>query len=75
MIGQAQIIVCAHVQNAFATGDGDMSILGRGDYSLGFEKTLRLNFFERLRNLFFEFSDHMLAADYAEKLNQETIKP
>jgi hypothetical protein len=35
---------------------------------------LRLNFFESLRNLFFEFSDHKYAG-YAEKVNQETRKP
>ena len=58
MIGQAEIIVRAHVQHAFATGDRDVCILGTGDDTLGFEQALRFNFFERLRKLFFEFRDH-----------------
>ena len=58
MIGEAEIIVCAHVQHAFAVGDRDVRFLRRGDHSLGFEKTLRLNFFQCVRKLVFEFCDH-----------------
>ena len=58
MIGQAKIIVRAHVQHAFAAGDRDVGVLRTCDDALGFKQTLRFNFFERLRNLFFEFSDH-----------------
>ena len=58
MIGEPQIIVGTHVQHAFATGNGDVGILGCGNHPLGFEETLRFNFFECLRKLFFEFSDH-----------------
>ena len=59
MIGQAKIIVRTHVQHAFATGDRDVCILGTGDDALGFKQALRFNFFERLRKLFCEISDHM----------------
>ena len=59
MIGQAKIIVRAHVQHAFAAGDRNVGILRTGDDPLGFKQALRFNFFERLRKLFCEFSDHM----------------
>ena len=59
MIGETEIIVCAHVEHAFAAGDRDVRILRASDNSLRFEKTLRLNFLECLRNLIFEFRDHM----------------
>ena len=59
MIGQAEIIVRAHVEHAFAAGDRDVGILRTGDDPLGFEEALRFNFFERLRKLFCEFSNHM----------------
>ena len=58
MIGEAKIIVCAHVQHAFAAGDRDVRFLRTGDNSLGFEKTLRLNFVQCVRKLVFEFCDH-----------------
>jgi hypothetical protein len=58
MISKTEIIICTHIENAFAAGDGDVRALRSCDDSLGFEKTLRLNFFERLRNLLFEFGDH-----------------
>ena len=58
MIGEPEVIICAHVQHAFAAGDRDVRILRAGDHPLGFEKTLRFNFLQRLRKLFFEFSDH-----------------
>ena len=58
MIGQAEIIVCAHVQHAFAADDRNLRILRTGDDSLGFEKALRFNFLECLRKLFFEFREH-----------------
>jgi len=58
MIGEPEVIICAHVQHAFAARDRDMRILRAGDDPLGLEKTLRLNFLQRLRKPFFEFRDH-----------------
>ena len=58
MIGEPEVIICAHVQHAFASGDRNVRILWTRNDSLGLEKTLRLNVFERLRKLFFEFRDH-----------------
>jgi len=66
MIGQAEIIVCAHVEDAFAASDGDVRILWTCDDPLGFEEALRFNFLERLRNLLFEFRKHRWTADYAD---------
>jgi len=58
MIGEPEVIICAHVQHAFAARDRNVRILWTRNDSFGFEKTLRLNFLQRLRKLFFEFSDH-----------------
>ena len=58
MIGQPEIIVRAHVEDAFAAGDLDLGVLRTGDDALGLVKTLRFYFFERLRNLLFEFGEH-----------------
>ena len=58
MIGKPEIVIRTHVQHAFAACDRNVRILWTRDDSLGFEKTLRSNFFERLRKLFFEFRDH-----------------
>jgi hypothetical protein len=58
MIGEPQIIVCTHVEHAFAARDRNVRVLRTGDDTLGFEKTLRLNFFESLSDLIFEFSYH-----------------
>ena len=55
MIGQAKIIVRAHVQHAFAAGDRYVGVLWTCDDAFGFEQALRFNFFERLAKLFFEF--------------------
>src|ERR1043165_4717726 len=65
MIGEAQIIVCAHVQHTFAPDNADMRLLGRCNHPLSFEKALRFNFLECLRKLLFEFGDHR-TADYAD---------
>ena len=51
MIGQAEIIVRAHVEHAFAAGDRDVGVLRTGDDALGFEEALRFDFLERLRKL------------------------
>jgi len=51
-----------------------MRVLWTGDDALGFEEALRFNLLKCLRKLFFEFSEHR-TADYAEKTNQETMKP
>ena len=72
MIGEAKIIVGAHVQHAFATGNGDVGILGGGNHPLGLEETLRFNFFECLRKLFFEFSDHMRSRNYKSSHTKST---
>ncbi len=58
MIRQAEIIIRAHIEDAFATGHGDVRVLRRGDDAFGFVKSLRPYFFERLRKLLFEFSEH-----------------
>src|SRR5260370_19849292 len=59
MIGETEVIVCAHVEHAFAASDRNVRSLRTGDDPLSFEKTLRFNFIECLRNLFFEFGDHI----------------
>ncbi len=58
MIGQAKIIVRAHVQNAFAAGDRDVGVLRTCDDALGFKEALLFNVLQCLRKLFVEFSDH-----------------
>ena len=58
MIGETEIVVRAHVEDAFAAGDGNVGVLRRGDDPLGFEKSLRLYFFERLRKLLLKFGEH-----------------
>ena len=58
MISETEVIVCAHVEHAFAASDRNVRILRSGDDALGFEKTLRFNFIECLGNFFFEFRDH-----------------
>src|ERR1700687_4625127 len=58
MIREAEIIVRAHVEDAFAASDGDVRVLRRNDDALGFVKALRLYFIERLRKLLFEFGEH-----------------
>src|SRR5882762_1823770 len=60
MICEPKIIVRTHVEHAFAARDRDVRILWTRDDTLGFEKTLRLNFFESLSHLIFEFRDHVV---------------
>ena len=68
MIGETEIIVRAHVEHAFAARDRDVRVLRTCDDALGFEETLRFNFFEGLRKLIFEFGDHgRNFADYADE--------
>jgi hypothetical protein len=58
VIGKPKIIVRTHVEQAFATRNRNVRVLRTRDDALGFEKTLRFNFFERLRNLFIKLGDH-----------------
>ena len=58
MISETEVIVCAHVEHAFAATDRDVRSLRTRDNAFGFEKTLRFNFIECLRNLIFEFREH-----------------
>jgi hypothetical protein len=58
VIGQAEIIVRAHVQDIPAVGDSNMCVLWRSDDSFRLVKTLRLYFFEGLRCLIFEVGQH-----------------
>ena len=58
MIGQAEIIVRAHVQHLFATGDFNVRVLRGSDDALGFIKSLRFYFLERLRKLLLKFGEH-----------------
>ena len=58
MIGQAEIIVRAHVEHAFAADNFDLCVLRRSDDALGFVKALRFNFAERLPKVLFEFGKH-----------------
>ena len=48
MIGETEIIICAHVEHTFVASDRNVRILGRRNYPLGFVKSLRFNFFECL---------------------------
>ena len=58
MIGQAEVIVGAHIEHAFATGDFNVRVLRASDDALGLVKALRFYFLECLRNLLFEFGEH-----------------
>ena len=59
MIGQAKVIVRAHVEHAPAASDLDLRILRAGDDALGFVKTLRFDFVECLGKLLFKFGEHV----------------
>jgi hypothetical protein len=61
MIGEAEIIVGAHVEHAFAISDTDVRVLRSGDDSLRFVQTLRFNFFQRPGEPLFEFAEHVKA--------------
>ena len=58
MIGQPEIIIRAHVEHALPTRDGDVRVLRRRDDALGFVETLRLDLFQRFRELLCEGGDH-----------------
>jgi hypothetical protein len=58
MIGQAEIIVRAHIEHALAASELDLGILRTGNDALSLIKALRFYFFERLRKLLFEFREH-----------------
>ena len=58
MIGQTEVIIGTHVQDALAIGHRDVRVLRRGDDALGFVETLRPNFIECFRKLLFEFGKH-----------------
>ena len=58
VIGQAEIIVCTHVKNAFAVGDRDMCVLRRSNDAFGFVEAVGTNFFERACELLIEFGEH-----------------
>jgi hypothetical protein len=70
MIGKSEIIVCTHVEHTLAARDRNVRILRTRDDTLGFEKTLRFNFFQSLSYLIFEFGDH-IATDYTDFAEQE----
>src|SRR4030095_4677822 len=58
MICQPKVIVRTHVEHALSARDRNVRILRTRDDTLGFKKTLRLNFFESLSHLIFEFGYH-----------------
>ena len=58
MIGQAEIVVRAHIKDAFSARHQNMGILRAGDGALGFVKALRSNFIQRLAKLLFKFGEH-----------------
>ena len=58
MIGQAEVIVRAHVEDAAAAGDFDFRVLRTRDDALGFVKPLRSDFRERVSELLIEFLQH-----------------
>ena len=58
MVGQAEIIVRAHVENAAAARDFDLGALRAGDDSFGFVKTLRSDLREGVGELLIEFREH-----------------
>src|SRR6267143_3769658 len=58
MICEPKIIVRTHVEHALAARDRNVRVLRTRDDTLGFEKTLRLNFFESLSHVIFEFRYH-----------------
>ncbi len=62
MISEAEIIVRAHIEDSFATGDRDVGVLRCGDDAFGFVKSLRLYFFERLGKLLLKFGEHKTAS-------------
>jgi len=58
MIGEAEIIVGAEIQNALTAGDGDVCILGRSNNALGLVETLCFDFIERFCELLIKFCEH-----------------
>ena len=60
MIGEPEVIVRAHVENAAATRDADVRILRRGDDAFGFVKTLRPDLSKSVGEALIEFGEHVL---------------
>ena len=58
MIGQAEVIVRAHVEHAAAAGDFDLCVLRAGDDAFGFVKTLRSDFRQGVCEPLIEFREH-----------------
>ena len=58
MIGQAEIVVGAEIDHAPAVGDWDLGVLRPGDDALGFEKSLRFDFIQGLRDVIGKFREH-----------------
>src|SRR5437870_2366069 len=58
VIGQAEVIVRAEIENALAPRDGNVCVLRRGNNPLSFVKTLRFDFIKRLRELLIKFGEH-----------------
>ncbi len=71
MIGQAEIIVRAEIDHAPAVRDRDLGVLRPGDDALGFEKSLRFDFIERLRDVIGKFREHRAISSKASVMQSE----
>jgi hypothetical protein len=58
VIGQTEVIVRAHVEDAAAARDLDLRVLGAGDDSFGLIETLRSDFREGVCELLIECPEH-----------------
>jgi hypothetical protein len=58
MVGQAEIIVRAHVEHPFPAGDLDIRILWAGYDALRFVEALRFYLGQHVAEVIFEFGEH-----------------
>ena len=58
MVGESEIIVRAHVENAAPTGNSDLRILWTGDDAFRFVEPLRSDFSESVSEPLIEFREH-----------------
>ena len=75
MIGKSKIIVRTHVEHALAARDRNVRILRTRDDTLGFEKTLRLNFFQSLGHLILKFGHHRWTINKMTKPRKQGLTP
>ena len=70
VIGEAQIIVRAHVKDLAAAGNADVRVLRGGDDAFGFVETLRPDLSERVGELLVKFREHEVSLTKEEEDGQ-----